>query len=444
MSEAGGPPPRSVPGWVFLAALALYTVVIFYGFGVPARGIAQHWYEPRTFLAQVPGIALLFDSTPRALVAVGLPALGLAAGVFLTTRSAVARALAISFVLGCLLFAFYGVQAPGIWQFFGWRGSAVLWLLALCVGFAAAAPLLAASWLRHGWALRLALYLPVAFTVIAFLRNATGTDPALKFSISPWPVVPVFGLEVGAFLVLCWLAGAAVGVAALARAPQAGAAAPAWRIAGVALGLAVPALLLLAGGALELLPFSVDARTLLPAVAFCGLTIAGVSLLGVRGRGHALAQRARWIAVGAALIGVPLVTGQALALWDYHVTRERRARVIIDALQAHFEREQEYPDSLQQLVESGDLERIPTPSIGFSFLYDGAFRYQNNGPDFILEFPAPRWVECAYTPPWEDDYEDEEADVAASGDAEPEPWENAGDGSLDEAWSCPSSPPELW
>ena len=87
--------------------------------------------------------------------------------------------------------------------------------------------------------------------------------------------------------------------------------------------------------------------------------------------------------------------------------------------------------------------------------------------------PAPRWVECAYTPPYdgEDEGEDENwgvggydgppgssyadddpIDVAAAGEGGAE---SAGEGSndpdaepegdsLDEAWSCPEKPPELW
>jgi hypothetical protein len=330
-----------------------------------------------------------------------------------------------------------------VWEFFGWRGSVVLWLVAACVGFALTAPLLAASWLRHAWPLRLALYLPPAFAVIALVRNATGTDPALKYSISPWPAVPVFGIEVGAILVLSWLAGAAIAAAALAR-PRSGTA-DALRVVGIGLGLAAPVALLLAGSALGLLPFAADARVFVPAVRPSALTVIGVATLRVRGE-RVLGRRARRLAVGSALVGIPLIAGQALARWDYHQTREHGARTIIDALATYYEREQLYPDALQELVTSGELERVPTPSIGFSFLYDGNFRYESFGTSFILEFPAPRWVECAYTPPYEDEWEGE-PNVAAAADREPEAWEidAKGEGdALDEAWSCPSAPPELW
>jgi hypothetical protein len=110
-------------------------------------------------------------------------------------------------------------------------------------------------------------------------------------------------------------------------------------------------------------------------------------------------------------------------------------------MEQYLEKEELYPDELADLVKTGYLDEIPEPAIGFGFLYDGHFRYRSFGSSFILEFPAPRWVECAYTPPYDDEeeeYEEEEFDEALG---------LAGDGggdSLDEAWSCPEKPPELW
>jgi len=67
-------------------------------------------------------------------------------------------------------------------------------------------------------------------------------------------------------------------------------------------------------------------------------------------------------------------------------------------------------------------------------LNNDEFRYQSFGTSFLLEFPSTRWVECAYSPPYEyADDEDEEYPVE-------EDW---GD-EVEEAWSCPSAPPELW
>ncbi len=429
MSEGGdAPPARARLGWGLIAALVLYTVGVFYGVGVPAeRG--EPWYDPRAFLFEWPGLDWLLESPARAVLGLGTPALLLCVACLATCPSALGRTLALSSLLASLLFVYYGTGPQLVWSFFGWRGSAVLCCLALTLGAALAAPALAASWLRLSWPLRAGVYLPVAFGVLAFVRNATGTDPSLRYSLSPWPVVPVFGLEVGALLILAVQVGVACGAAGLARASQRGGRWPG--LLGLGAGLALPALLLLAADALGLLPFRLRWFVWLPVVGAAALATAGVAV--IRARPGALRLRARWIALGAACLGLPLLSAQALARWDYQVTRERDAQELIGALERYYAREELYPDSLEELIETDDLQRIPTPSIGFSFLYDGSFRYQSFGTSFLLEFPAPRWVECAYSPPYEDEDEDESAELDA---------EDGGEG--DSPWSCPSRPPELW
>jgi MFS family permease len=417
--SAGGLP--FWPGWVFTGALVLYAVAMHHGMGPPTGGIAQHWYEPTTFLYRVDLISFAFDSSMRALGCLTLPAVLLAGGVFITGRSAVARAIALCCVVATLLFVFYGEFAPRPWEFFGWRGSAVLWLTAACVGFAAAAPFLAASWLRLTWPLRVAVYLPFAFGIVAFIRNATGTNPELRFAISPWPAVPVFGMEVGALFFVVGFSGVAIAMAGFAAAVgRTDRGAVGVRITALLLGLLVPVGLLALGGWLGMFPFELGAKTLFGVAALCAVAIAGAATLGAGEDGGALRRRARWIAVGTALAGGPLLAGQVLARADYCVTREHRAREIIDALDRYVEREFLYPDALQDLVAAGDIEEIPAPAIGFGFLRDARFRYQNFGTSFILEFPAPRWVECAYTPPYvdEDSADEAEGDEAfAGGDA---------------------------
>jgi len=479
-----GPRPAlassAVLGWGLVALLVAYTTGVHHGIGPPRLGVDPPWYATRSFLFEWSWLEPALASPARAFVVLGLPALLGAAAVLIVSRSALARALALSCVAATLLFVFYGVVAPFPWEFFGWRGSAVLVLTGAAVGFALAAPWLAGSWLRLGWLPRGIVLLPFVAFVLGFLRNATGTDPELRFSLSPWPAVAVFGLEVGALFVTIGYLGAAIGVAALARA-AASERARAVAMAGVAAALAVPALLLLAGSALSLFPFRVGLPTLggttlavggvlaaalggaawgvaaagalvggglaaaLSGSAGAGGAVAGVGVLaalagalraGLGAPRPALSRRARWIAVGAALVGVPLAAGQAWAGYDYWVTREVLAREIIDGLQRYAGREALYPDDLDALVSAGDLASVPEPAIGFDFLYDGAFRYQSFGSSFILEFPAPRWVECAYTPPYEDEPIDDDGED--TGGSEP------GSDALDEAWSCPSRPPELW
>jgi len=430
--------------WIFTVLALLYAFAIHHGIGPVPMGLELAWYQPRGFLTEWSWLGWVFETTGRAMLVLTLPAVALCAAVFLSGRSAVARGLALSSVVATLLFAFYGEAAIRIWDFFGWRGSAVLVLISLVVGFALAAPFLAASWLRLGWPLRLSVFIPVFLGVVAFIRNATGTDLSLRFAISPWPAVPVFGIEVGALFIMVWWLGAALGVGgiSLARSRESGsAAAPV--IVGFILGIGVPVGLLALGSALSLLPFKAGVGTLGFVAIACALAIV---LLGVVGAGgpEALRPRCRHLAVGAALIAVPLFTGEVWARWDYYWTREHLAREIIDAMDRYVEKEDLYPDELEDLVTAGYLDEIPEPAIGFGFLYDGHFRYRSFGSSFILEFPAPRWVECAYTPPYEDEEEYEEEEESDKLD---EAWGITADGeggSLGEAWSCPEKPPELW
>ena len=437
--QAGG----GVAGLAVLAALLAYTVVVHHGLGPLPDGPVEI-YSPREFLLQQSWIEPFEAKPARGVVAFALPAAVLAAAVFWLSASAVARSLAVSAVLACALFAFYGLRPPGptIWSFFGWRGSAVMAGLALAVGATATAPLLAASWLRLPVAARVAVYLPVFVGVVAMLRNVTGTDESLRFAISPWPVVPMFGLKFGSVAILGWIAGMAM--AALGFAAPRGSVVR--RVAGVLLALALPAVWFkLWHGNLP--PNGMAAMTAVAALL-------GAATLLRAGNGG-LAQRGRHLSWGFVLALLPLATGTQLAGWDYSRTREVVAREVIDGLARYYEQHQEYPDRLTDLVEAGFLPALPAPSIGFSFLGDPQFEYQGFGTSYNLEFSSPDWVQCAYNPAWnEDDWDDE---GAGTYDDEPsyeeeDSYDDAGDTpaggaeetSLGEAWSCPSSPPELW
>ncbi len=438
---SAGSPRWAAVCWLFAILALLYAFAVHHGIGPRPSAMNLAWFQPRGFLQSWDWLAWAFEPTRRVFVVFMLPALALLVAVFISGRSALPRALALCAVVATFLFCFYGEVATRIWEFFHWRASAVLVLMSLAVGFAMAAPLLARSWLRLSWPLRLAVYLPVVFLVVAFIRNATGTDLSLRFAISPWPAVSVFGIEVGALFVMVWLLGAAIGVAGLAWARTGGPRVPAVAL-GIVLGIGVPLGLLALGSTLSMLPFRAGAGTLGFVALACAVAIALSGTVGARG-GDALARRALHLAVGTGLIALPLMTGEAWARWDYYHTREHRAGELIDAMERYYEKEEIYPDELEELVSSRYLDALPEPAIGFGFLYDGSFRYRSFGTSYILEFPAPRWVECAYSPPYEDDEEELEEDE------ELEPWETAdyaagGGDSLGGAWSCPSRPPELW
>ena len=77
---------------------------------------------------------------------------------------------------------------------------------------------------------------------------------------------------------------------------------------------------------------------------------------------------------------------------------------------------------------AGLLAEIPRPHVGFASRQE--FVYQNFGESYLLEFSAPRWIQCAYNPPFEDEPGEE---------PDPEDGEDLGG-----AWCCPQKPPELW
>ena len=424
-------PTTSIGAWVVLAVLLFYATVIHYGVGPkPDRG-ATHWYDPTGFLFDWAILTPLFEGPIRAIGGLSGVAAALAAAVAIRGRSAVATALSLACVIAVALFTFYGVQADLVWRFFHWRGSAVIVTTALVVGFAVAAPLLAGSWLRLARPWRIAVYLPFFFATLAFLCNATGTDPSLRFAISPWPAVPLFGLAVGAAFAAIAFAGAALGIGALALARAlSGVAAVALGAAGIGLGLALSALLVWVASEAGIFPFRSGDRTLTGTGLGTALLLAAVAVSRSSGGRATLTRSARGLAVGALLVALPLLIGHLRSRADYHASRDQRAGTIIDALQVYYERERLYPDSLQELVDSSDLESIPEPRIGFGFLYDADFQYQNFGTSYLLDFPAPGWVQCAYNPPWVDD---EIADESEDDE-----------GPLGGAWSCPSEPPELW
>jgi hypothetical protein len=230
---------------------------------------------------------------------------------------------------------------------------------------------------------------------------------------------------VGALGIAMILAGAALGGAGVARLR---ANEPPRGHALSATGVLQPALLLFAASRLGLLPFHLSALRAIGSGLLCAVLIA---VAARRPPGSAL--DARMLGLAALLLGTPVLLGQAWAWTDYERTREGRARVIIDALAAYLERDDLYPDHLEDLVKAGLLARIPDPVIGFPLGRVDAFDYASYGTSYLLDFSAPRWVQCHYTPaPILEDLDEEERT------------ELAAEGGLEESWSCPSTPPELW
>ena len=437
MSDDGNEEGGGIAGWALLILLLGYTLFCHQGLGLPAANASLAWYMPNGFLNGWPVIGEYSENWIVGAVILLIPAALLATGVFLKTASAVARALARSGVVAVLLFSYYSFQADRVWEFFHWRASIVFAGMAIAIGFTLASPLLAQSWLRLGGWGKALTYLPLTLGIVTLERHATGWDESLFFNFSPWPALPLFGLEIGAFSLIGILLGIALGlsgIASLQRSALGG-------MLLVAAGLVLPVVWFIANPNFS----SIPGIPILSPLFFAGaIGIALTSIVRAEDRSAILARRAGYIALGAALAYFPIFVGAAMQVGDYTATKFVTTRQISDALAVHLEKEDSYPDELSELVEKSYLDEIPVPRVGFPLLYalgwlpEVEFAYRGLGSSYVLEFVSTKWIQCAYNPPWdEDEYAEEDAEYA-------EEYPDAYDDGSGEAWSCPESPPPLW
>ena len=398
-------------GWAGALVSVLWAAMLHQGIGPSFRD--GSWIQPSSFLrGSVP------DELGAALAVLVLPCAALAIAVCFVTKSALARTLAGFATIASACFVFYGLEVDRVWRFFHWRWSVSIVLFAAVVALACYAPILATRWRSFGWPLRLAIYLPIFLFLLVYERNVTGTDPELPLALSPWPAVQILGLELVASAVAALELGVALGLAGLSRGPLLAA-------LGVLATVTFPLASLALGSASGLLPFQAGPRLYGTTAVACLAVLAACALWRPRDRAS-WARRAASVGLGGLLGALPLVAGQALTRIDYSITRDGRAQQIIDALAAYRARTSNYPDDLAELKNAGLVEEVPRPHIGFASSQE--FVYQNFGESYLLEFSAPRWIQCAYNPP-----------------PQLEPGEAAEDGEdLGGAWSCPQKPPELW
>ncbi len=419
-------------GWIALVALGGYAAFLYRGIGSAPGGWASEWWHPTSFLILNPTVSGWTDVPAQGVLILSLPSIALAAAVFLGTRSSLARALAVSLVVTSVAFCAVALIASPTWEHFHWRLSVVLMLIGLSIGCAIMSPALAAAWLRRGPLVRWLIYLPLAFAVVALMRNATGTDATLPANISPWPAITVFGLEMGAYSIVGALLGLAIGLAGISQ----------WGkrtgvvLLGVLVGCAFPAIWFHQRFS-NTEPGELVVMTILTVVA---LGLASITRGG--DRTSRLAQRAATFALGAALVLAPIYAGRAWAAADYTVNKFVRARIATNALAQYYAKEGVYPDRLTELTEQNYLDALPKPRVGFDFFYQLGllppieFDYRGLGSGYVLEFNSTEWVQCAYNPPWVagggGEYEDEYAEESDSDDR------------TTEAWSCPDTRPALW
>jgi hypothetical protein len=409
---------------MLLAATFAYTVFVYYGVGPLPRDVPPEWWHASASILKHELSANWRSAPAIGVASLTAPAALLALGVFLTSRSACARALAMAATTNVALLAFYGLLGRQVWGFFSWRGTAVLVAIAALIGFALTAPLLARSWMRQRGALKVALYVPILIGVVALMRHATGTNPAMAYNVSPWPAISVMGLDVAVYVIGGLQLALAVGLIALAVVRE-------QRVLALLLGLCVPVI-----PAIWLLlrhpSPGVGGLVVLAVIALGGLALCAT---GRRLGPQRFQRRAFYIALGASLALLPTIAGQSMAAGDFAVSRFVRAQQLIDQLGAYFDKQGEFPDEVAQLVEEHYLDEIPRPRVGFDLVYQLGwlkpieFGYQNLGSSYILEFESTEWVQCAYNPPWTDDEELEEGEELLE---------------IEEVWSCPDSRPELW
>ena len=261
--------------------------------------------------------------------------------------------------------------------------------------------------------------LALAAAVYFLSTEVTGTNPFLEWNLSPWPVITLYG-----FL----LFGLLFGVIHLAA----------------GLGLAARERL---GGAPGL---AAGARGRRRSSRCC----CAASRSSRRPRPHRaprarrrrsrrvgrLAAReersaARPFLVAAALILASIKAGQWQAEYFQAKARDEIAPQLIAALERHRQERGSYPSDLSGLVPQY-LPGLPNPRVGWLADPGEDFTYTDLGDSFLLEFASVLWVQCAYSPPYvEEAEEDEPPDVAAGG---------SDDRMLEASWSCERKPPRLW
>lgn len=451
---------------VILALFGLLAVFYYYFLGAgptPSEYFDDlEWWRPRGWALRLDALSALRDLTQSEsgtrflpVLIYCIPPIALTVLGFRRFQSALIRTGLLWIGLTLCAFTYYGLLAQRVWQFFEWR------FLAVVASFiaVAAVTLFAPSLLRS---LAKVPRLAAAATLAALLvgvfllsTEITGTNSDLRFNISPWPVVTVFGfLFVGQWLASAHLAAGA-GLWIWSRLGGAG---------GVAAGIIAAAVI---GGVMTLYVFSEPSPGQISALAIVSATYTLIVGL-VAAREPAANSSGGLARIAAGVLLIATFGASSRAAIAYQTTaRNDTAQTVLVALEAFKQVQGSYPDRLRELVPDY-LPGIPRPVIGLVADEDDRFEYSNYGDSYSLEFASVQWVQCAYSPPYEfaaygeteeDYWEDDEADtddgwdlgstpdVAAPGS---ETAEQAAlraslrEAGLEGSWSCPTEPPKLW
>ena len=358
-------------------------------------------------------------------------------------RSALLRTLAVGAFLLLGIFVYYGYMFYRPWRFFEWRFAAV----AATFAGLTAATLFAPSLLRAAldrsriWA---GLAAALVFAGIFVLSTeVTGTDSFMRFNISPWPVVTVFGLLlVGSTLsALHCAAGLGSWLAARVEGKR-----------GLTAGVLVSVVLGV------LLVFAVLHTPPLRALILFGC-IAGICAF-VRARSAPddpdLAARAALTVLAAGVFAFATIdlSDRGAGAFQTKARNVTATRVLV-ALERYKEGEGHYPERLRHLVPDF-FEELPRPRMGLILDDDDEFTYTNLGDSYLLEFSSVQWVQCGYSPPYdfaaysdedfeeEEDEEEDDYEPLSQQVVDPELEALLADHGLEGAWNCADAPPRLW
>jgi hypothetical protein len=444
-----------VTRWLFAAAFGALAVFyyLFFGPGPGPDDLLEDraWWEPRGWVLRWQTVGALADlarggSTQQALAVLilSLPAVAATTLGLMTARGALGRALSFWTGLTLVVFCYYGLLAPRVWQFFDWRFTAVAASFTAIASAILFAPSLGRALAGLPRAAALGLAAILIATVFALCTEVTGTNADMPFNVSPWPVVTMFGLG----LVGSWIAAThvAAGTGLWLR--------DRFASAGPRAGLLVASLGAAVGGAA--LSFWLFRAPDGGAIAVLTIAAAAYALVAAaRHRGES--GDGRWrLAIGVALLLLIGATDWSARRFQA-VARDATARDVLLALDGYHQKHGTYPDDLEELVGQG-LDDVPRPQIGFWLDDDDRFLYTNYGDSYSLEFASVQWVQCTYSPPFSYASLDDEEEYEAE-EGEKEPWElddvdvAAADpaltASLQEvglpgAWNCPGEPPKLW
>jgi hypothetical protein len=364
---------------------------------------------------------------PRGLVPLALfclPALAMTAAGFVLFRSELWRTAFLALGLTLSAFSYYGWLDLETWQDYSWRWPAVLLCTAAYAAVFARGPALVRAAGGRPVALRVLAAVGLVVSIYFLSIEVTGTNPTLQWNLSPWPALTLYGfLLVGLVLGVVHLSA---GIGRLTRGASAG---PGGIVLSAALAAAVAVLL-------RGIPFATTGWVQVCVLALPAAVLAATAAPRAPRRDAALP----FLVAGLLILGSVKI-GQWQGEFFQAESRDEIAPRVVAAIERYRTEHGSYPEELTDLVPAY-LAAIPLPRIGWFDSSDETFLYTDLGDSFLLEFPSVLWVQCAYSPAYAEEDEDEDEGAKTAGAAGAEKADESEH--LEAAWSCERKPPRLW